>query len=251
MIRSVGVSCVQLALDPIRVGNWSLIETREALAGAGITIASGMMAMEGEDYSTLDSIRRTGGVAPDSTWPNNLRAAERNAGIAAELGLRLVTFHAGFIPHDPAEAQRTVIIDRLRQLSDVFAASGVRVAFETGQETADTLLSALDDLDRPQVGVNFDPANMILYGMGDPVEALRRLALRIAQIHVKDAVATATPGTWGREVRVGTGDVHWPAFFAAMRERGIECDLMVEREAGEDRIADMIAARELVEKSRR
>lgn len=247
-IRAVGVSSVQLALDPIRVGNWSLTETREALAGAGITIVSGMMAMEGEDYSTLDSIRRTGGVAPDATWPANRRAAEQDAGIAAELGLRLVTFHAGFIPHEQRDPQRPVMLQRLRELADVFDAAGVRIAFETGQETAGTLLTALDELDRPQVGVNFDPANMVLYGMGDPVESLRRLALRIAQIHIKDALATATPGTWGREVRAGTGEVDWPAFFVAIRERGIKCDLMIEREAGEERIADMIAARELVEK---
>jgi len=246
-VRRVGVPGVQLALDPIRTGAWPLDETREAIAGAGIDIVSGMMAMAGEDYSTLESIKRTGGVAPDETWTANLDAAHALAQIAAMLDLPLVTFHAGFIPHEVSDPNRGVMLDRLRQLAEVYRAAGVRLAFETGQETAETLLAALDELDRPEVGVNFDPANMILYGMGDPIDALRRLAPRLAQIHIKDAIASKTPGQWGREVRAGTGDVDWPAFFSMMRDKHIDCDLMIEREAGGDRIADMIAGRELVE----
>lgn len=246
-VRRVGVSCVQLALDPIRTGAWSIDETREALGDAGVDIVSGMMAMAGENYSTLESIKRTGGVAPDHTWPANLDAAHRLAELAARLSLPLVTFHAGFIPHEACDPKRGVILDRLRQLADIYAAAGVRIAFETGQETAATLLGALDELGRPEVGVNFDPANMILYGMGDPIAALEQLALRLAQIHIKDAIASSTPGQWGSEVRAGAGEVDWPAFFRVLNERHINCNLMIEREAGADRIADMIAARELVE----
>lgn len=245
-VGRVGVSCVQLALDPIRTRAWSLDETRAALGDAGIDIVSGMMAMQGEDYSTLEAIRRTGGVAPDHTWPANLDVARRLAELAARLSLPLVTFHAGFIPHEACDPKREVILDRLRQLVDIYAAAGVRIAFEIGQETAATLLEALDELDRPQVGVNFDPANMILYGMGDPIAALEQLAPRLAQIHIKDAIASKTPGQWGSEVRVGTGEVDWPGFFRILVERRIDCNLMIEREAGNDRVADMIAARELV-----
>lgn len=246
-VARVGVSSVQLALDPIRTGAWNLDEVRRRLSGAGITLASGMMAMAGEDYSTLETIKRTGGVAPDATWPANLEAGRRLAGLAAELHLPLVTFHAGFIPHNSTDPKRRIMLDRLRQLADLYSAAGVRIAFETGQETAETLLDALDELDRPGVGVNFDPANMILYGMGDPVAALRRLAERVAQIHIKDAVATQKPGTWGREVPVGTGDVDWSAFFRIMREAPLSCDLMIEREAGSNRIHDMATARRLIE----
>ncbi len=247
-VQGTGVTCIQLALDPIRTGNWSLAQTRDVLDGAGMSIISGMMAMEGEDYSTLETIRRTGGVAPDATWPPNLHAAEKNAQIAAELNLPLVTFHAGFIPHDRHDAQRGVILDRLRQFADIYGAANMQVALETGQETAATLLDALDELDRPEVGVNFDPANMILYGMGDPVDALRRLAPRIAQIHIKDAIATKTPGTWGSEVPVGTGDVDWPAFFDTIRDTRLDCDLVIEREAGASRIEDIKTARTVIER---
>lgn len=249
-----GFHAVQLALDPVRRADpgWSQTETLDALRACGVRILSGMMAMEGEDYSTLDSIARTGGVRPDHTWETNLAAARASACLAQRLGLSLVTFHAGFIPHQQGP-ERTRMLDRLRTLAEVFHARGVRVALETGQESADTLLAALHELDRaasssPPVGVNFDPANMILYGMGDPVAAVRTLARRILQVHVKDALPADRPGEWGAEVRAGTGRVDWPAFFAALREIGFSGDLVVEREAGESRSADASAARRLAER---
>ncbi|MFN0244027.1 MAG: sugar phosphate isomerase/epimerase family protein [Planctomycetota bacterium] len=247
-VRSVGVAHVQLALDPLRTGAWSLDDTRRELERAAIHVRSGMIGMRGEDYSTLDSIRKTGGVRPDEHWSANRAAAAESARLAQTLGLPLVTFHAGFLPH-VRDGERTTMIDRLRTIADVFAERGVHVAFETGQEDAQTLLGVLDELDRPSVGVNFDPANMILYDMGEPVAALRALADRVRQIHVKDARRTRTSGTWGEEVRAGDGEVDWPAFFATLRECAIDCDLMIEREAGDDRLADIAHARELVQRS--
>jgi sugar phosphate isomerase/epimerase len=169
-----------------------------------------MMSMAGEDYSSLDSIRRTGGVRPAQHWQANLAAAHENAQLARRLGAGLVTFHAGFLPHDRKDPERAVLLERLRALVDVFAAAGIEVGFETGQESAETLGDVLADLQRPRAGVNFDPANMILYDMGDPLAAVRALAPRVKQIHVKDALRTRTPGAWGEEVRVGTGEVDWP-----------------------------------------
>ena len=243
-----GVPRVQLALDPIRENRpgWGEIETLHALAGAGIEIPSGMMATRGEDYSTLETIARTGGVRPDATWGTNLRAAEQNARLARRLGIRLVTFHAGFIPREPSE-EREKIIRRLRQIVDMFDDVGVRVAFETGQESADTLLSALEELERPHAGVNFDPANMILYGMGDPVAALGKLLARVVQVHIKDAKPPTKPGAWGEEVAVGTGTVDWMKVFDTLHTGGFAGMCMVEREAGERRAEDAIAARRLVE----
>ena len=244
-IAAVGVRFAQLHLDPLRE-RWSIAATTRALSACGIALVSGMMTMAGEDYATLESIQRTGGVRPDATWDENRRAARENAKLARSLGLQLVTFHAGFIPHDRQDPERTTLLARLRELVDVFAEQDVRVGFETGQETATTLLDALDALDRPRAGINFDPANMILYDQGDPVKALTALAPRVLQCHVKDATRTRVPGQWGAEVRVGTGDVDWRGFFAALRAAKLDVDLCIEREAGDDRIADMRAAHELV-----
>ena len=139
---------MQLALDPIRTGSWDEEQTGDALGDAGIRIVSGMMAMRGEDYSTLESIRRSGGVRPDETWEDNLRAAEQNADLAARLGIGLVTFHAGFVPEERGDPERGVLVRRLIRLNAVFSSRGVVMGLETGQETARNLWGLLDELDR-------------------------------------------------------------------------------------------------------
>ncbi len=264
-VLACGLHAVQLALDPIRTGRWSEIETRNRLAaaadhtdGSGIAILSGMMATRGEDYSTLDSIKVTGGLRPDQHWADNLAAAKANARLARRLGLSLVTFHAGFIPHEPGHP-REVIISRLRQVVDVFDDHGVRIGLETGQESAQTLLEALHELDRPHTGVNFDPANMILYGMGDPIEALTLLAGRVVQVHIKDARPSPRAGEWGTETPAGSGAVDWDAFFRVLRasvggaaaaSAPLPVDCLIERESGERRVDDIRAAHGLVARRR-
>ena len=219
----------------------------EVLGNAGIRVVSGMRAMTGEDYSTLESIRRSGGVRPDVTWPENLRLAEAVAGAARDAGIDMVTLHAGFLDERKDDPTRLVMLDRLRTLADVFGARDVDIALETGQESAGTLLDVLDELDRPVVGVNFDPANMILYGVGDPVEAIERLLPRVAQVHVKDAVGTERPGTWGREVPVGHGAVDWAALFNAAARIEPPVNFIIERESGHERLDDIVTARSFIE----
>lgn len=245
-LHAVGLRAVQLALGPLRAGAWPVDETARRLADAGIAVRSGMLSTRGEDYGSPASIRRTGGVRSDEHWTENLRNARSEAEIARRLGLPLVTFHAGFLPESRSDPERGRMLDRLRSLVDVFASCGVRVAFETGQETAATLLDVLAELSRPLAGVNFDPANMLLYDMGDPIDALTRLLPRVRQVHVKDALRPTAPGTWGREVPVGHGQVDWETFFAVLRRDDLPRDLMIEREAGDDRVADIRAARDLV-----
>ena len=246
-VAEIGVDAVQLHLDPLRTGDWSTKATVEALEGVGASVVSGMMGMEAEDYSTLESISVTGGVRPDEHWETNLRAAHGNAAVARELGIDLVSLHAGFLPHDPSDPERPKLIKRLRELDEAFKAAGVRLAFETGQEDAATLLAVLEELGSENIGVNFDPANMILYAMGDPVESFERLAPHVMQVHIKDATKTLTPGIWGAEVPVGTGEVDWDGFFAVMQKTGLSVGMMIEREAGDDRVGDIKVARALVD----
>jgi L-ribulose-5-phosphate 3-epimerase len=92
--------------------------------------------------------------------------------------------------------------------------------------------------------VNFDPANMLLYGSGDPIEALRLLVPFVKQVHVKDATKSPKPGVWGEEVPVGTGEVNWKAFFKTLREGGFDGDLIIEREAGDNRVGDIRHAKD-------
>lgn len=244
-----GIHRVQLALDPLREVPAVWGETPELFSRAKVSIVSGMFGCVGEDYSTLESIRLTGGIAPDATWDQNLANMRGTAGLAAKLGLRLVTFHAGFLPHETSDLNRAKMLDRLRTAADLFAAHSLRLGLETGQERADVLLGLLKDLDRSNVTVNFDPANMLLYDKGDPVAALRTLGPWIGQVHIKDARRTRVPGTWGEEVAAGTGEVAWPDFFGALEGLNFRGDLVIEREAGDRRVADIRTAKEFIERT--
>jgi sugar phosphate isomerase/epimerase len=248
---STGISRVQLALDPLRENPAVWGDAEAVLKQAGITIISGMFGCVGEDYSTLDTIRATGGIAPDETWEQNLENIRATVALATALGLKLVTFHAGFVPHDPADPGFAKMVGRLAAVAEIFAEAEMEVGLETGQETAAGLAALLEALKKPEVVVNFDPANMLLYGKGDPIEAVRVLARWIRQVHVKDANPTAVPGTWGEEVAAGTGQVDWPAFFTTLADVGFTGDIVIEREAGDQRVADIRTAREVVLKSTR
>lgn len=247
-LQPTGVARVQLALDPLRDDPAGWRRTSELLRQAGIGIASGMFGCVGEDYTSMETIRRTGGIAPDATWEQNWKNIQATATIASQLGLKLVTFHAGFLPHEPADPDFAKLKQRLMQTADVFQAQGLALGLETGQETAAVLAEFLRQLNQPNVGVNFDPANMILYDKGDPIEALRQLSPWLRQVHIKDARRTKVPGTWGEEVAAGTGEVDWKQFFATLDQLGFQGDLCIEREAGNQRVADIRTARELVEK---
>ena len=244
-----GVRRVQLALDPLRASPRAWSRTETLFRQNNITIVSGMFTCAGEDYATLESIRLTGGLAPDATWEQNRKNIKDTVDLAAKMGLKLVTFHAGFIPHKETDPNYAKMLNRLGEAAGLFAAANMALGLETGQETAPALAALLQKLRRPNLGVNFDPANMILYDQGDPIEALRVLAPWIRQVHVKDATRAKVPGTWGEETVVGAGEVDWRAFFATLRQLKFEGDIVIEREGGTRRVPDIISARAVVEKN--
>ena len=246
MVRSLGLDRVQLALNDHR-GSAGGAAIGTELADAGIKIVSGMFGTVGEDYTTLETIQKTGGVVPDEHWEANLEIARDVVEACGSLGLDLVSFHAGFLPEEASDPDYAKLIDRLRTLATMFSEAGIDLAFETGQEEAEILARFLDDLAAPNVGVNFDPANMILYAKGDPVAGLKTLLPYLKQIHIKDANLTSEPGTWGAEVVVGSGQVDWPAFLDVLVGAGYNNALVIEREAGDDRVADIRAAKEHLE----
>jgi L-ribulose-5-phosphate 3-epimerase len=242
MVQSLGLNKVQLALNDHR-GSEGGAAIGVELAKAGIEIVSGMFGTVGEDYTSMETIKQTGGVIPDEHWEANQQIAKDVVDAARSLGLDLVSFHAGFLPEDQNDPDYEKLIKRLRTLATLFDDSGIMLSFETGQEEGSHLSHFLDDLAAPNVGVNFDPANMILYDKGDPIEGLRSLVPYLQQVHIKDANKTKEPGTWGEEVVVGTGEVDWPAFLEILNRANYKGALVIEREAGDDRVADILAAK--------
>ncbi|MCC6487220.1 MAG: sugar phosphate isomerase/epimerase [Candidatus Hydrogenedentes bacterium] len=241
-VNALGLKKVQLGLTPHRddPGAWDGVQ--EILAESGIEIVSGMYSTVGEDYTTPETIRRTGGVVPDEHWEENLELAQITAAKAKAMGLTGANAHAGFLPHDPKDPDFDKLSLRVATLAEVFGASGVSLYLETGQETAQTLLAFLSEMKErgvKNIAVNFDPANMILYDMDEPIEALRVLVPHVRQVHVKDAKRTRVKGQWGEEVVVGTGEVDWVAFVRILAEADFEGGYIFEREAGSDRVGDI------------
>jgi L-ribulose-5-phosphate 3-epimerase len=230
-LKETGLSHLHLAVS-------AAAAFRDAIAQYGWGVTCTMVGFPQEDYSSLDSIRETGGIMPDECWEQNRALVLDAIKVTAEMGVPFLSTHAGFIDHNDADGYAR-FSERMRELADVAQSHGVVLLMETGQETAEDLRSCLEDLNHPALAVNFDPANMILYGKGDPIEAVRVLAPWIRHVHIKDAVASKTPGEWGSEVPWGNGEVGGTAFLQALESAGYSGALAIEREAGDSRVADI------------
>ena len=243
-----GVKGVHLALGPFIApdGRHGAAEGADALAFVKAKVAKGewklmstMIATVGEDYTSLETIRKTGGIVPDKNWAANKRIVTRGAQLTQELGCRYMSTHAGFLDESDPVAYRKYV-KRVTWMRDECRKYGVTLILESGQETAEDL--ALFMAKVPGVGINFDPANMILYAKGKPMQALKVLYPWIRQVHVKDACETKVPGTWGTEVAWGEGEVGGKAFLAELEALGYKGNYVVEREAGDDRPRDIALA---------
>lgn len=245
-VKEAALSHIQLGLlPPLTVLDaQKKAEQYAQLKSAGVSLTGGMICFAGEDYATIAKIRETGGFLPDAEWPQRRKLIEQAAQIGKDLGVPNIMAHAGFVPHKSEDATGyQKMVDRVRDVADIFAKSGVGLNLETGQEPAAELLQFFHDVNRPNVGINFDPANMILYGAGDPIAAIRTLGQFIRHVHVKDATASSKPGEeWGAEVPFGTGQVGAKSFVEALHAVGYKGPLCIEREAGNQRLADVKTA---------
>lgn len=242
LCRDLEVDLVQLALGDPHHATWQEGDGMIARAReTPLSISATMIGFPGEDYTTVDTIRQTGGFGDPATRKERLELLRWGVQGTSELdGVSIITTHAGFIP-EPGEEGRKELLDCLGQAASIAAEKELVLALETGQETAALLRQTLDELACENLQVNFDPANMILYDKGDPIEAIEILAADIAHVHAKDARYPGTPGTWGEEVPLGEGQVDLPAFLKALDRAGYEGPIVVEREVGDQagRIADI------------
>ncbi|HZL33731.1 MAG TPA: sugar phosphate isomerase/epimerase family protein [Tepidisphaeraceae bacterium] len=241
--KELGLADIQLALgELVQLDDKRKYHELGHLRAGGLHLTGGMMAFAGEDYSTIERIRQTGGFVPDDQWPLRKRLCIEAAKLARELNCSTITTHVGFVPLR-ADPRYAIILARVRELAQAFAGQGIELLMETGQEPAAELLHFLTDIAAPNVHVNFDPANMILYGAGDPIDAIRTLGSHIRHVHVKDGTPSANPGVeWGAEVPFGAGAVGPQRFLDALRQIHYAGPLAIEREAGNQRMADVRAA---------
>jgi len=240
MLRQLQLTHVQLMLLPlIQLDDKRKHQELGHLRAANVQFTGGMMSFPGEDYSTINAIHHSGGFLPDADWSVRKALCLAGAKLAQELGMKSIGTHVGFVP-PPADPKYQVMTSRVRDIAQIFADHGLDLLMETGQERADALLAFLNDLQTPNVHINFDPANMILYGAGDPIPAIKTLGPHIRHVHVKDATPSTNPGKdWGEEVPFGTGKVDPKAFLDSLHQVGYTGPLAIEREAGDQRVQDV------------
>ena len=235
LMAEVGITHTHLALGPAFEPDGKAY--LDAIEKQGWQLTATMIGFAQEDYSTLETIRKTGGIVPDTCWEQNKKLVLDAIKLTASLGAKYLEFHFGFI-----EMTNIVLADRARYLADAAAKASVVLLMETGQETAMTLAEFLEKLEHPALAVNFDPANMILYGKGEPTDAVKVLGRWIRHVHAKDALRSPVAGQWGKEVAWGSGHVGGEVFLKTLKQTGFTGALSIEREAGASRVDDIKCA---------
>lgn len=241
LVRRLGISHVQIACGDPHHAAWAEGDAMPAAARkAAFQMTGAMLGFPGEDYTTPQTIKVTGGFGPSHLRAERMDRARWALSRTRELGLSDLSLHAGFMP-EPGDPDRLPFLDTLSRLGELAATAGVTIAIETGQDSAELLSRTLADLRCPNLKVNFDPANMLLYDTGDPLRAVEVLAPEIRSVHVKDANRPVVKGQWGEEVPLGRGQVNIPAFIRTLLRVGYRGPLCIEREVGnqQERFADI------------
>lgn len=190
---------------------------------------------EGESYADIPTVTRTVGLVPPETRAERTREMKEIADFARRLGCNVVALHLGFVPHDKSDPLYNQVLDVTRDLCDHCRAQSQALHLETGQEPADALLQFIGDVERDNLYINFDPANMILYGSGEPIEALEKVGKYVRSVHCKDGKWAARPGQeWGAEVALGEGDVGMERYLRTLDKLGYHGPLTIEREIPQD-----------------
>jgi L-ribulose-5-phosphate 3-epimerase len=189
------------------------------------------------------------GIIPAATREVRMRALKMSADIAVAVGVPAIHTHCGFIPEDPNDPIYPQAVAAVKELAGYCKERGISLLCETGQETPITLLRLIDDVGTGNVFVNLDVANLILYGKGNPVDAMEVIGPLVRGIHAKDGRFPTNPRELGLETAIGEGKVDFPKFFEQLRRVNYRGSMMIEREVGqeEERKRDVLKSKIFLE----
>lgn len=188
------------------------------------------------------------GLVPETYRTDRLRQLKKGVEYAVRLGTPDMITHVGFIPETPNTAEYHSLVATLRDLANYCKERGINFLFETGQETPVTLLRTIEEIGTDNLGINLDPANLIHYCKGNPVDALDVFGKYVRNIHGKDACYPTDGKFLGPEKPLGQGKVNYPAFIQKLHEIGYRGPITIEREIhGEEQKKDILMAKEMLE----
>ena len=223
-------------------------QIRDAVRRTGVAITTVFCGFDGESYADIPTVINTVGLVPEEPRETRVEKIERISKFARELGVRRIGAHIGFIPHDSSDPRYDALVETVRGICDSLAAREQVFALETGQETAQSLKEFISDVKRDNLRVNFDPANMILFGTQPPIAATELLIPWIDGVHCKDGNWPTQENQLGEETPFGAGEVEAAAWLRRLIELGYRGPLTIEREiSGPEQMRDVVAAKTFIE----
>lgn len=254
-VRDLGFRAVQLLFDARLGDEKGAQRIATAAAQNDIEITTVFCGFAGESYDDVPTIHRTVGLVPTNTRTQRIAQTEAISQFAQRLDVSRVAAHIGFIPDDEADEDFGTLVKIVADICQTLAARGQSFALETGQEKAATLQTFIENIEARGVNnlrVNFDPANMILYGNDDPIAATPLLLPWIDGVHCKDALwpteSQKTNAALGEEVPWGAGDVRADEWLALLLENNFRGPFTIEREVPRDQqTRDVVAAKHRIE----
>ncbi len=228
-VKSLGLDTVQVSKLPDRFYTpEGAAEFAGMLRSTGIRADSVVAVFAGESYADRDTVVRTVGFRPLHLIGERLAYLRKCVDFADAIGARIVTFHMGFLPEKAEDDAYKAMLAAVSDIAGYAAKKRVTISLETGQETGEQLAAFLDRITVARVGVNFDPANLVIYGVDAPSRALKHVVGRVTSVHVKDALLPEAPGAMGREVRPGEGRAELAECLRMLRASGFTGALIIE-----------------------
>jgi L-ribulose-5-phosphate 3-epimerase len=222
---------------------------RSALDRYGIEATSLVVVGAGPEQYDFYNGPSTIGFVASKYRQARIAQLKQASDFARKAGIPAVQRHCGFIPENPNDPNYEESIRAIREAAACCRENGQRFRAETGQETPITLVRAIRDIGLDNMGVNLDPANLLMYGKANPVDALEILGPYIEGVHAKDGLYPTDPKRLGREVPIGQGKVDFPRLIGGLKKIGYRGAITIEREiSGPKQIEDVLAAKQYLEK---
>ena len=253
-LKALGVRCGQIGIPGDMPLDGAAAKWKAALAAEQFTVVTAFCAYNGESYADIPTVQKTVGFIPPATRAEREKRTYAVSDFARDVGIPSIACHIGFVPEDSSDSDYLSVRELVRRVCDHAAKNKQTFALETGQEEAETLLDFFIDVNRPNLGINFDPANMVLYGSGDPIEALGTLAAHVISVHCKDGdwPPKNIKGALGEEKPLGQGSVGMEHFIQKLKAIHFKGPLNIEREVPDQaqRLRDIAMGVKLLEKLR-
>ncbi len=243
-----GFRCTQLGVvPPDFYTSENAARTLEAMRETGVESVGFFVGFPGESYASMQDVAATVGFVFPEKLAERMEIMRGAIDFAAKCRQPGVLVHMGFLPQDESDPVYKQMYGAMTECADLCRKHKMFMGLETGQEQAEHLAHFLQALGRSNVYINFDPANLILYGKDKPVDAFRRIGNHVISVHAKDGVWPTEEGQLGSEQPLGQGQVSLPDFVQALKDMRFKGPIVIEREAGDDRKGDIFRGRELLE----